>query len=165
MPCYRNYNEETERTVRFFLSFEANKWLYTDGAEDVLKISPDSYILDQSYLERPGNDQIQLTLFRNYGANFLLYNEWQSYFRKYQPATLVISGKNDKLFVSQGAEAYKKDLKNAEINLLNCGHFVLEEKHMEAALLIRSFLKKQRMNNLFSINELEVNKADHEFSK
>ena len=161
----KNQNEETERTVRFFLSFEANKWLYTDGAEDVLKISPDSYILDQSYLERPGNDQIQLTLFRNYGANFLLYNEWQSYFRKYQPATLVISGKNDKLFVSQGAEAYKKDLKNAEINLLNGGHFVLEEKHMEAALLIRSFLKKQRMNNLFSINELEVNKADHEFSK
>ena len=106
-----------------------------------------------------------MTLFRNYGANFLLYNEWQSYFRKYQPATLVISGKNDKLFVSQGAEAYKKDLKNAEINLLNGGHFVLEEKHMEAALLIRSFLKKQRMNNLFSINELEVNKADHEFSK
>ena len=116
------------------------KWLYTDGAEDHSKISPDGYTIDQYYLNRPGNDEIQLALFRNYGTNLPLYDTWQSYFRKYQPPTLVISGKQDKLFVAAGAEAFKKDIKDAQIKLLNGGHFVLEEKHAEAASVIKSFL-------------------------
>jgi pimeloyl-ACP methyl ester carboxylesterase len=136
----QNQNAETEKGVRGFLSFDTIKWLYTDGAEDVSKISPDSYTSDQYYLDRPGNDEIQLALFRNYETNLTLYDTWQSYFRKYQPATLVISGKNDKLFIAAGAEAFKKDIKNAQISLLNGGHFVLEEKHAEAASVIKSFL-------------------------
>jgi pimeloyl-ACP methyl ester carboxylesterase len=158
-----NQNEETERAVRFFLSFEANHWLHTDGAEDVLKISPDSYTLDQYYLDRPGNDQIQLALFRNYRSNLPLYSVWQSYFRKYQPPALVIWGKNDKLFVAAGAEAYKKDLKHAQISLLNGGHFILEEKHTVVASLIKSFLMTQEFNKIFRPDLAE--KADHEFSK
>ena len=161
----KNQNAETEKAVRFFLSFDANKWLHTDGAENVFKISPDSYIIDQYYLDRNGNDEIQLALFRNYGSNLPLYSEWQSYFRTYQPPALVISGKNDKLFVSAGAEAYKKDLKDAQIKLLNGGHFVLEEKHAEAASLIRSFLTSQGFNNPAKFDELPVGKADHEFSR
>src|SRR4030095_11749926 len=136
----QNQNSETEKGARDFLSFDAVKWLYTDGAEDVSKISPDSISIDQYYLSRPGNDEIQLALFRNYGTNLSLYNEWQSYFRKYQPPTLVISGKNDKLFLSAGAESFRKDIKDVQISLLNGGHFVLEEKHSEAASLIKSFL-------------------------
>ena len=139
----QNPNPDTEKTVRFFLSFDANKWLHTDGAEDLSNISPDSYTLDQYYLDRPGNDEIQLTLFRNYGTNLSLYEDWHSYFRKYQPPALVISGKNDKLFVTAGAEAFKNDIKDAQIKLLNGGHFVLEEKHAEAASLIRSFLAEK----------------------
>jgi len=139
----QNPNPETEKTVRFFLSFDANKWLHTDGAEDLSNISPDSYTIDQYYLDRPGNDEIQLTLFRNYGTNLSLYEDWHSYFRKYQPPALVISGKNDKLFVTAGAEAFRNDIKDAQIKLLNGGHFVLEEKHAEAASLIRSFLAEK----------------------
>ena len=139
----QNPNPATEKTVRFFLSFDANKWLHTDGAEDLSNISPDSYTIDQYYLDRPGNDEIQLTLFRNYGTNLSLYEDWHSYFRKYQPPALVISGKNDKLFVTAGAEAFKNDIKDAQIKLLNGGHFVLEEKHAEAASLIRSFLAEK----------------------
>ena len=139
----QNPNPDTEKTVRFFLSFDANKWLHTDGAEDLSNISPDSYTIDQYYLDRPGNDEIQLTLFRNYGTNLSLYEDWHSYFRKYQPPALVISGKNDKLFVTAGAEAFKNDIKDAQIKLLNGGHFVLEEKHAEAASLIRSFLAEK----------------------
>ena len=139
----QNPNPETEKTVRFFLSFDANKWLHTDGAEDLSNVSPDSYTIDQYYLDRPGNDEIQLTLFRNYGTNLSLYEDWHSYFRKYQPPALVISGKNDKLFVTAGAEAFKNDIKDAQIRLLNGGHFVLEEKHAEAASLIRSFLAEK----------------------
>ncbi len=139
----QNQNAETEKGARFFLSFNTTKWLYTDGVEDVSKISPDSYTTDQYYLDRPGNDEIQLALFRNYGTNLSLYDSWHSYFRKYQPATLVISGKNDKLFLTVGAEAFKKDIKDAQINLLNGGHFVLEEKHAEAASVIKLFLAKK----------------------
>jgi pimeloyl-ACP methyl ester carboxylesterase len=72
-----------------------------------------------------------------------LYDVWHAYFKKYQPATLVISGRNDKLFIAAGAEAFKKDLPNAQISLLNGGHFVLEEKHAEAASIIKSFLIKK----------------------
>jgi len=139
----QNPTMETEKGARGFLSFDATKWQYTDGAADISSISPDSYTTDQYYLDRPGNDEIQLTLFRNYGSNLPLYATWQAYFRKYQPATIVISGKNDKLFVAAGAEAYKKDISNAQISLLDGGHFVLEEKHAEAASLIKKFLIKK----------------------
>jgi pimeloyl-ACP methyl ester carboxylesterase len=139
----QNQNAETEKGARGYLSFNTTKWLYTEGAEDVSKISPDSYMIDQYYLSRPGNDEIQLALFRNYGTNLPLYDAWQSYFRKYQPATLVISGKNDKLFIEAGAKAFRIDVMDAQISLLNGGHFVLEEKHAEAASIIRAFLLKR----------------------
>jgi len=139
----QNQNAETEQGARGFLSFDAVKWLYTDGAEDASKISPDSYSIDHYYLDRPGNDEIQLALFRNYGTNLSLYDQWHSYFRKYQPPTLVISGKNDKLFLAAGAEGFKKDINDAQISLLNGGHVVLEEKHGEAASLIKSFRFKR----------------------
>ena len=141
----QNENKETEKAARSFLSVDAIRWLYTNGAEDASKISPDSYTLDQSYISRPGNDEIQLALFRNYGTNISLYETWQTYFRAYQPPTLVISGKNDEIFIAAGADAFKKDLKDVQINLLEGGHFVLEEKHAEAASIIRSFLGKKRI--------------------
>ncbi|MBS1511326.1 MAG: alpha/beta hydrolase [Bacteroidetes bacterium] len=141
----QNPDAETEKTARNFLTLDVTKWQYLDGAEDVSKISPDSYITDQYYLDRPGNDAIQLTLFRNYGSNLPLYPVWQEYFRTHQPATLVISGKNDQLFIAAGAEAFKKDIPDAQISLLNGGHFVLEEKHTEAAALIKAFLVKHHI--------------------
>src|SRR5215213_7642229 len=138
----QNQNAETEKGARFYLSPAAVEWLYTDGAEEVSKISPDGYTIDQFYLNRPGNDEIQLALFRDYGSNLPLYEEWQSYFKAHQPATLVIWGENDKLFLAKGARAYAKDLKNAQVNLLNGGHFLLEEKHTKTASLIKSFLSE-----------------------
>jgi len=139
----QNENAETEKGARSFLAAGAIKWLYTNGAEDASRVSPDGYTLDQTYISRPGNDEIQLALFRNYGTNISLYETWQSYFRSYQPPTLVISGKNDEIFIAAGADAFKRDLKDVHINLLNGGHFVLEEKHAEAASIIKSFLVKK----------------------
>jgi len=136
----QNPNHDTEKGARGYLSLDATRWQYTDGAEDISKISPDGYVTDQYYLDRPGNDEIQLTLFRDYGSNLPLYDVWQGYFRNHQPPTLVISGENDKLFTSPGARAFKKDIKEAQISLFNGGHFVLEEHHAEAASRIRSFL-------------------------
>jgi len=138
----QNQNAETEKGARSFLSPAAVEWLYTDGADELSKISPDGYTIDQYYLNRPGNDEIQLALFRDYGSNLPLYEEWQSYFKTHQPATLVIWGKNDKLFLAAGARAYANDLRKAQLNLLNGAHFLLEEKHKEAASLIKSFLSE-----------------------
>ncbi len=139
----QNPNDTTVEPVKGFLSIAGTKWQYTNGAEDPTRISPDSYITDQYYLDRPGNQEIQLALIRNYGTNLPLYGIWQAYFKQYQPNMLVISGKNDHLFTYPGAEAYKRDIKDAQISLLKGGHFVLEEKHAEAALLIESFLREK----------------------
>lgn len=143
----KNPNPETEKVARTLLKIEATKWQYTDGASDATKISPDSYNSDQYYLDRPGNDQVQLALFRDYGSNVRLYDEWHAYFRKHKPATLVISGKNDKIFIAAGGEAFKKDNPNAQISLLDGGHFVLEEKHQEAARIIHDFLTGRKLGS------------------
>jgi len=136
----QNPNSTTEQGARALLSLDATKWQYTDGAENPANVNPDSYILDQYYLDRKGNDQIQLALFRDYANNLTLYPVWQKYFRDHHPATLVISGKNDQLFTAPGAEAFKKDNPNAQISLLNGGHFALAEHHELAAKLIKEFL-------------------------
>jgi len=133
-------NQQNEESVRQFFTLSATKWQYTEGAGDVFKISPDSYTIDQYYLDRPGNDAVQLALCRDYGSNFPKYKEWQAYFRKYKPKTLIVWGKNDKLFTSTGAKAYLKDLPNAELHLLNGGHFLLEEYHLEVSKIIDKFL-------------------------
>ncbi|MTH17715.1 alpha/beta hydrolase [Flavobacterium sp. LC2016-01] len=135
-----NQNNETESKARFFLTLEATKWQYFNGAENVDKISPDSYTLDQYYLDRPGNDLIQLALFRDYGSNVMKYDDWQDYFRKHQPPALVVWGKNDVMFVSAGGDAYKKDLPNAQVFQINGGHFLLEEHHSTVAQYIHDFL-------------------------
>jgi len=136
----RDPSPETEKEARSILTAEGTKWQYTDGAEDVTKVSPDSYTTDQYFLDRKGNVDIQLTLFRSYATNLPLYDQWHAYFKKNQPPTLVIWGKNDKLFIAPGAGAYKKDIPRAEVHLLNGGHFLLEEHHAEAARLIDRFL-------------------------
>jgi pimeloyl-ACP methyl ester carboxylesterase len=138
-----NPSLQTEKKMRSFLTLEGTKFQYLEGAENPTKINPDNYTLDQYYLDRPGNDLIQLTLFRDYITNVHLYNKWQAYFRKYQPPTLVISGQNDPIFRPVGAVAYKRDIIDAEIRLLKGGHFVLEEKYVEAAERIKKFLLKK----------------------
>jgi pimeloyl-ACP methyl ester carboxylesterase len=141
---FQNPGPDTEKAARNILTAEGTKWQYTDGAEDVRKISPDSYTIDQYFLDRKGNTDIQLALFRSYATNLARYDEWHAYFKKYQPPTLVIWGRNDKIFIAPGAEAYKKDLTEVEVHLLNGGHFLLEEHHAEAARLIDRFLTKQK---------------------
>jgi hypothetical protein len=131
----QNQNVETEKGARSFLSFDAIKWLYTDGADNISKISPDGYSIDHYYLSRPGNDEIQLALFRNYGTNLSLYDEWHSYFRKYQPAVLIISGKNDKLFLAAGAEGFKKRHKRRTNKSIERGPFCFRRKALGSCLI------------------------------
>ena len=133
-------NTKTETAVRGFLAPETTKFQYTHGVKDAAKISPDSYSFDQLFLDRPGNDAVQLELFFDYASNLALYPEWQSYFRTHQPSMLIVWGQNDPFFTVEGAKAYQRDLPNAELHLLDTGHFALEDESEAIANHIRRFL-------------------------
>ncbi|MDB5312541.1 MAG: dhaA [Gemmataceae bacterium] len=139
---WKNRTEEKATPLRKFLTPEATKWQYIHGVRNVEAISPDTWTTDQRLLDRPGNAAIQLTLFYSYGSNPPLYPKWQAYFRKHQPPTLVVWGKNDPIFPAAGAEPYKRDLKTLEYHLLDTGHFALEEDGDTIADLMRAFLRK-----------------------
>lgn len=124
------------------LSLESTRWQYLDGVPDPTLVSPDGYTLDQAYLERPGNKDIQLALIYDYQTNLPKYPEWQAYFRKHRPPTLVIWGKNDAIFLAAGAESYRRDNPQAQVHLLDTGHFALETHAPQIATLIRDFLEK-----------------------
>jgi len=133
---------EREQPLRVAFTRETTIWQYTEGVRDKEAISPDTWTIDQALMDRPGNAEIQLALFFSYGSNPPLYQKWQNYFRDYQPPTLVVWGKNDKIFPAAGAEPYKRDLKNLEFNLLDTGHFALEEDGDKIADLMRNFLRR-----------------------
>jgi pimeloyl-ACP methyl ester carboxylesterase len=144
-PIKRYWKERTaenETPIRAIFAPEGTKFQYTNGVRDIETISPDNWNIDQPLLDRPGNAEIQLALFYSYGSNPPLYPEFQAYFRKYQPPTLIVWGKNDVIFPAEGAEPYKRDLKNLEFHLLDTGHFALEEDGDTIACLMRSFLRK-----------------------
>lgn len=140
---WKDRSEQNAAQMRKLLTLEATKWQYTNGVRDASVISPDAWTTDQYLLDRPGNQEIQLALFYSYGSNPPLYPQWQAYFRKYQPPTLIVWGKNDFIFPAEGAEPYKRDLKNLEFHLLDTGHFALEEDGEVIARYINNFLDKQ----------------------
>jgi pimeloyl-ACP methyl ester carboxylesterase len=96
-------------------------------------------------LDRPGNREIQMDLFYDYRSNVPLYPQFQAFFRKYQPPTLIVWGKNDFIFPPEGAAPYQRDLQNVEMHLLDTGHFALETQGEEIASRIEEFLWKQKV--------------------
>lgn len=141
IKAYWGTGGSTEReAIRWLTSLAATKWQYTNGVKDASLVSPDTWTMDQTFLDRPGNAEIQLDLFYDYRTNVPLYPQWQTYFREHKPATLVVWGKNDAIFVAAGAAPYKRDIPNADIHLLDTGHFALETHGHEIAKLIRDFL-------------------------
>jgi pimeloyl-ACP methyl ester carboxylesterase len=124
---WANRNTETEKPARALLTAETTKFQYTHGAKDPIRVSPDSYTFDQLFLDRRGNDEIQLDLFYNYTSNLGLYDQWHGYFRTKQPPMLIVWGENDPFFTVEGAKAFLRDLPKAELHLLEAGHFALEE--------------------------------------
>ncbi|MEU7986135.1 alpha/beta hydrolase [Streptosporangium canum] len=134
-----------EAEVRTLLEAEATRWQYTHGvpADRLDRLTPDTWTLDQAYLDRPGNKEIQLQLFWDYQFNLDGYPGFQEYFRTHRPPVLVAWGKNDEIFGADGARAYARDLPDAEIHLLDAGHFALETHGAEIAALIRDFLGRK----------------------
>jgi pimeloyl-ACP methyl ester carboxylesterase len=131
---------ENADKLRPFFTLETTKWQYTHGVRNPEAISPDTWNMDQLFLDRPGNVEIQLALFYSYGTNPPLYPQWQEYFRKYQPPALIVWGKNDYIFPAEGAYPYKRDLNDVEFHLLDTGHFALEKDGETITNYIRQFL-------------------------
>ena len=132
-----------EQALRFLLTFGATQWQYTNGVRNVETISPDNWHVTQRLLDRPGNAEIQLQLFYDYGSNPPLYPAWQEYFRRHQPPTLIVWGTGDEIFPEAGAHPYKQDLEDLEFHLFETGHFALEEDGPEIAERIRNFLHRK----------------------
>ncbi|TYB48005.1 alpha/beta fold hydrolase [Actinomadura chibensis] len=141
---YYKDRETHEPTVAASLSLEAIHWQYTHGvpADRLDRVSPDSWTLDMSYLDRPGNKEIQVRLFWLYQTNIAAYPAFQEYFRTHRPPMLIAWGRNDEIFGVEGARAYTRDLPDAELHLLDAGHFALETHGREIAALIRGFLPR-----------------------
>ena len=121
----------------------ATRAQYVNGVRDASRIDPDSWVHDQALLGRPGIDEIMLDLFYDYRHNVALYPKFQEYFRARRPPTLIVWGQNDEIFPADGARAYLRDLPDAELHLLDSGHFALEDKGAEIAALLRDFLDRR----------------------
>ena len=126
--------------LRAFLAPETTRWQYTHGVADETLVSPDGSSLDDFYLARPGADEVQLDLFLDYASNVALYPDFQAYFRTHRPPLLAVWGKNDPFFLPPGAEAFRRDIPDAEIRFFDTGHFALETHAREIADAIRVFL-------------------------
>lgn len=145
-PIQKYWKEPTPQNravLRDFLKPDATKRQYVHGVRDESQIAPESYTLDSALLARPGNDEIQLDLFLDYASNVALYPKFQEYFRSKRPPLLAVWGKNDPFFLPPGAEAFKRDMANAEVHFYDTGHFALETHHREIAGAIRDFLSRQ----------------------
>jgi pimeloyl-ACP methyl ester carboxylesterase len=135
-------NQENRDALRGFLTPQTTLFQYTQGVSDPTTVSPDGRSLDDFYLARPGNAEIQLDLFLDYQSNVAAYATFQAYFRTYQPPLLAVWGKNDPFFVPAGAEAFTRDLPKADIRFFETGHFALETHAKEIGAAIREFLAK-----------------------
>lgn len=140
---WKNNDTETADFLRNqFLTLKETKGQYTTGEPDHDVIDPAAYYLDQVLMERPGNKDIQLKLLMDYQTNVPLYPQFQEYIRKSKVPILAVWGKNDIIFVPPGAEAYKRDSPNAEVHLLDAGHFAVESHTGEIGHLIIKFFEK-----------------------
>jgi len=140
---WRDPTPEHREACRSSLTPETiREWQYFHGA-DRERVSPDGYTLDIAYMARPGAEEIQLDLILDYRTNPALYPDFQAYFRTHRPPFLATWGKHDAHFLPAGAEAYRRDLPDAEIHLLDTGHFALETHASEIGALMRGFLERQ----------------------
>ena len=133
---------EHRNALSGLVTADTTKFQYTNGVKDLTRIDPDNWVHDQALLDRPGNKDIQLDLFLDYGTNIPLYPKFQAFLRDRKPPAIIVWGKNDVIFPAEGATPYLRDLPKAEFHLIDTGHFALEDKADEMVPLIRSFLDR-----------------------
>jgi pimeloyl-ACP methyl ester carboxylesterase len=138
----REQTPQTEAGIRQALTLDMTRWQYVTGVPDPSLVSPDTWNHDYALLNRPGNDQVQLALFRDYATNSPLYPRLHDYLCRSQVPLLAAWGRNDPIFGPDGARAFADDVDDAEIHLLDGGHFLLESDGDEVAALVHDFLDR-----------------------
>ena len=145
-PIFRYWQTPTpeleQQIAAQVFTLEGMKWQYTHGTRHPERLLPDSWHLDYQKISRPGQEKMQLGLFYDYRNNVKLYPRWQQYLRDHQPPTLITWGKNDVFFPPAGARAFLRDVPNAELYLLDTGHFALEEEAPFILSKMRDFLAR-----------------------
>jgi pimeloyl-ACP methyl ester carboxylesterase len=134
--------EAHPEVVDAFLSYEATEQRHTLGTSHPERYNPDTWSDEFAHLSKPGQREIQTALLYDYRTNVALYPTWQAWLRERRPPTLVAWGANDPSFIASGATAFRRDLPDAEIHLVDAGHFALDEQNDEIASLILAFLAK-----------------------
>jgi len=136
-------NADTEAELRPALGIDAIRWQYTHGVPDPETVDPETWHHDAALVSRPGNDQAQLALFADYSSNVVLYPKVHQYFRDSQVPLLAVWGRNDEIFAAEGATAFTRDLPEAQLELLDGGHFLLESHLDEVAGVLLDFLDRK----------------------
>jgi len=139
---WREPTQAHREATRAALTDDALRFQHEHGSP-AGTVSPDAYLLDTYFMHRPEAQEIQLDLILSYRTNVALYPDFQAYLRKHRPPVLAVWGKHDAFFLPPGAEAYKRDVPDAEVHLLDTGHFALDTHHREIAALMRDFLRRR----------------------
>jgi pimeloyl-ACP methyl ester carboxylesterase len=134
--------DENRNALRSVMDPSGIRWQYVTGVPNPETIAPEGYTLDAALIARPGNIDIQLDLFLDYASNVKLYPAFQEYFRKFKPPLLAIWGRNDPFFTPPGAQAFRRDIPTATVQLLDTGHFALETNLEDITVAMRTFLRK-----------------------
>jgi len=137
---WKDPSEANREALRGFVSEKMTRYQYETGIQDSTLLAPESYTLDQHFLDRSGNIEIQLDLLRDYRTNVCLYPKFQEYFKTKKPKILAVWGNKDPFFLPAGASAFKKDVPNATIKFFDTGHFALETHVQEIGKEILIFL-------------------------
>jgi pimeloyl-ACP methyl ester carboxylesterase len=138
---WQDRSEANRQALRELLTPASIRWQYEHGVPDTMLVSPDGSALDAWYIQRPEVDEIQLDLFGDYASNVALYPDFQTYFRTHRPRLLAIWGRNDPFFLPAGAEAFRRDIPDAQVRFLDTGHFALETHAAVIAEAIADFLR------------------------
>ena len=129
-----------EPAARTFLQSDATRAQYVEGVADPESLDPDLWTLDQHFLDRPGRVRAQTELALDYRSNVAQYPRWQRYLREHRPPALIVWGRGDAFFTEAGARGYLRDLPDAELHVLDTGHFALEDQLPAIAPLVERFL-------------------------
>jgi pimeloyl-ACP methyl ester carboxylesterase len=136
----RAVNESALRANLLSLATTRTRHVGSDPA--VERYDPDLWTDEFAFLSQPGQADIQTELFYDYRTNVAAYPHWQAWLRKRQPRLLVLWGKYDPSFDISEPESYRRDVPDAEVHVLEGGHFVLDTCADESAALVRAFMKQ-----------------------
>jgi len=130
------------KVIPGFTSLAGARERHIGSSPHAERYNPDNWTDEYALLSRPGQQQVQADLFYDYQTNVASYPKWQAWLREHKPPLLVVWGKYDPSFAVAGAQPFRRDVPDAEIHIIDAGHFALDEKVDEVAALMRTFLAK-----------------------